>query len=124
MDFVTSAGLIRLTGLRATGNHGVLATERAAGQEFVVDLDLYLPQMATSDQLADTVDYSAVATRVVAIIEGEPVNLIETLAAQIATEVLTDRRIESVTVTVHKPSAPIEANFSDVSVMIMRRNDV
>lgn len=100
----------------------MLEVERHTGQEFVVDLliDLSAP---LSDDIGDTVHYGELASAVVAIIQGEPVNLIETLAARIASAVLADSRIRRVGVTVHKPQAPIPEHFDDVSVTIFRRND-
>ena len=49
---------IALTGLRIRGHHGVLPSERRAGQDFVVDvsLDLDLAPAALSDDVADTVE--------------------------------------------------------------------
>ena len=114
-------GVIQICGLRAEGFHGVLDFERRNGQEFVVDLAIDL-KMPVTDDIAETVHYGQLAGSVVAIISGQPVNLIETLAERIAAEVLTDRRIRSVSVTVHKPQAPIDAQFDDVSVTISRSN--
>ena len=114
-------GTITLTGLRAPGRHGVLPEERSAGQPFVVDLDLET-QMPGSDDLAGAVDYADLAGRVVAVLQGESVNLIETLAQRIAELVLTDRRVRRVEVRVHKPAAPIAVDFADVSVTISRSN--
>lgn len=116
-------GSITLTGLRAVGFHGVLDSERATGQEFVVDLTLAL-EFPSNDELVETVDYSKVAEAVVGIIAGEPVNLIETLAERIADQLLADHRVNSVQVTVHKPNAPMNTEFTDVAVTIMRSNDV
>ncbi len=117
-----TADRIALRGIRATGFHGVLADERAAGQEFVVDLDvvLDLAPAGRSDDLSATVDYGALAAAVAAAVERDPVDLIETLAERIATVALDDERVESVTVTVHKPSAPIAVPFEDVAVTITR----
>lgn len=113
---------ITLTGLRATGYHGVYAEERRDGQEFVVDLTLSLStaDAAGSDDVADTVHYGELAERVVAVVTGEPVNLLERLAQRIADVVLADERVQIVAVTVHKPSAPIPVPFGDVSVTIRR----
>ena len=114
--------IIALTGLRAFGYHGVLSEEKATGQEFVVDLALHVDTAgaARTDDLADTVDYGALAHAVVAVIEGEPVELIETLAQRIADVVLIDSRVSTVNVVLHKPSAPIPFAFSDVCVKIER----
>lgn len=114
--------VIRLSGLRAYGYHGAYDAERAHGQEFVVDvsLDLDLAPAAASDDVVDTVHYGELADRLVAIIRGEPVNLIETLAARLARACLADVRVASATVTVHKPRAPIRHAFADVSVTLRR----
>ena len=115
--------LITLTGVRAWGRHGVLPEERRAGQEFVVDVSLQIADLdraVGSDDLRDTVDYGAVAAAIVAIVEGEPVNLIEALAGRIAEECLAFRPVRSVTVTVHKPHAPIPVTFADVTVELTR----
>ncbi len=118
---------IRLTGLRARGRHGVYEFERAEGQEFVVDvvLELDLAAAAASDDVSDTVHYGELAERLVGIIGGEPVNLIETLATRLADACLAEPRVGGVTVTVHKPQAPIFGAESphavaDVSVTIER----
>ena len=75
---------------------------------------------AATDDLAATVDYGDLAAKVVAIIEGEPVNLIETLAHRIAELCLSEPLVDTVEVTVHKPQAPITVPFDDVSVTIIR----
>lgn len=114
---------ITLTGLRVRGRHGVYDFERVQGQEFVVDvtLEIDLGPAARSDDVRDTVHYGEVAERLVAIVAGEPVNLIETLADRLAAACLVDQRVESVTVTVHKPQAPIPHDFADVAVTLTRK---
>ncbi|MCU1602815.1 MAG: dihydroneopterin aldolase [Frankiales bacterium] len=113
---------IALTGLRVRGFHGVLPSERAEGQDFVVDavLSVDTREAAASDALDDTVDYGALAARLAAVVAGEPVDLIETLAARLADECLSDSRVISVRLTVHKPSAPVGLPFTDVSVTVER----
>jgi dihydroneopterin aldolase len=114
---------IELFGLRAKGFHGVFESERREGQEFVVDLVLHVDTApaALSDDLADTVDYGVIAQAVHDVVTGDPVDLIETLAARIASVVLTHRAVEAVDVAVHKPQAPIEVPFDDVVLRIHRR---
>lgn len=118
--------LIRLTGVRARGFHGVLPHERRDGQDFVVDvvLSLDLSRAGTSDDLRHTVHYGEVAADVVALVEGEPSDLIERLAEQIATVVLARPLVEAVEVTVHKPQAPVGVPFGDVEVVLRRTKDV
>lgn len=114
---------ITLKGLCARGFHGVYDEEREEGQEFRVDVVLGVLSMskaARSDDLRHTVDYGAVAEAVVAIVEGPPVNLIETLVVTIADRCLRFDSVRAVKVTVHKPHAPIAVPFDDVSVTITR----
>jgi dihydroneopterin aldolase len=113
---------ISLTGLRVRGFHGVFEHERRDGQEFVVDavLELSTEKAAASDDLADTVHYGELAERLAAVVAGEPVNLLETLASRLADVCLADTRVEAATVTVHKPQAPIPLAFADVAVTIRR----
>ncbi len=113
---------LSVVGIQARGFHGVFAAERRAGQVFRVDLTLGLDtrSAALSDDLRDTVDYGTLCLRVKQIIEGEPVDLIETLADRIAREALRHQAVEWTEVTVHKPEAPIEATFTDVALTICR----
>lgn len=116
---------ITLTGLRMRGRHGVYDFERSRGQDFVVDvvLELDLAVAAGSDRVEDTVHYGELAERLAAIVAGEPVNLIETLADRLARTCLADPRVGAATVTVHKPQAPIPYQFTDVSVTLTRRRE-
>jgi dihydroneopterin aldolase len=114
---------ITLTGLRVHGWHGVHEFERRDGQEFVVDATVWLDlgAAAATDELSATLDYDALARRAAAIVTGDPCDLIETVAARIAAEILTDQRVEAVEITVHKPHAPLSYAFTDVSVTVSRR---
>jgi dihydroneopterin aldolase len=113
---------ITLSGLRGRGLHGVYPRERMEGQTFVVDavLEVDTRAAAARDELARTVDYGGIAEKLVAAIEGEPVNLIETLASRLAGICLADPAVSAVEITVHKPDAPITVPFEDVSVTIRR----
>jgi dihydroneopterin aldolase len=112
---------IRLLGLRATGHHGVFDFERREGQEFVVDAELDVRRPSLDDDLATTVDYGGIAGVLVANVERDPVDLIETLAGRLAETCLADPLVERATVTVHKPNAPISVPFGDVTVTCTRR---
>lgn len=113
---------IKLTGISAIGHHGVLEQERITGQPFVVDVELAtdIRKAAADDDLRLTVNYAEVAELVNALVTGEPCNLIETLAERIAGAVLAGFAVSAVTVTVHKPEAPIPVPFSDVAVTVFR----
>jgi dihydroneopterin aldolase len=118
----SSTDRIALRGLRARGRHGVLAAEKELGQVFLVDVDLGVDTRAAAaaDDLARTVNYGTLATRVVEVVGGEPFDLLETLAQRIADTCLDDPKVTDVEVTVHKPHAPIPVPFEDVTVTIRR----
>jgi dihydroneopterin aldolase len=114
---------VTLRGLRVRGHHGVFEHERRDGQDFVVDLALGLDTRpaAAGDDLTRTVHYGVLAEQVAAVVAGEPVDLIETLAQRIADTCLGHEVVDEVEVTVHKPDAPITVPFDDVTVTITRR---
>ena len=113
---------ITLTGLRASAFHGVLEHERRTGQVFIIDVTVWLDleAAAAGDDLDLTVHYGELAEEVVAAVETEPVDLIETVAERVANVALEHAPVQRVEVTVHKPSAPIAVPFSDVAVTIVR----
>ena len=113
---------IEVTGITATGFHGVYTEERTQGQKFVVDVKLSLNLEKVKDDLTKTVNYADVATLVVRHIKAEPVNLIETVAESIATDVLKNfPLVEKIKVKIHKPQAPLGIEFDDVVVAIKRK---
>jgi dihydroneopterin aldolase len=113
---------ITLTGLRVRGHHGVFEHEKRDGQDFLVDITVWisLAGAAGSDDLTKTLHYGELAQRAAEIVGGPPRDLIETVAGEIADAVLADSRVQAVEVTVHKPSAPIPLTFADVAVTVHR----
>jgi 7,8-dihydroneopterin aldolase/epimerase/oxygenase len=113
---------IELRGLKVRGRHGVFEHERQNGQDFLVDVTVWidLARAAASDDLADTYDYSALARLAADIVTGPPRNLIESVGGEIADRVMDDERVHAVEVVVHKPQAPIPQQFGDVAVVVRR----
>ena len=114
---------IRVTGIKAFGYHGVLPHEATEGQDFIVDLliTLDLRAVSLSDDLQETINYADLAQIAHDNIVGERVQLIERLAGRIAEEISSAySHITSVSVTVHKPHAPVTVDFEDISVTITR----
>lgn len=114
--------VIQILGLTARGRHGVYASERAQGQSFTVDVTMHVDTRAAAadDDLSLTVDYSQVAEDVIDILSGPSVYLIETLAQRVAEAILAYDEVQIVEVKVHKPQAPMQLTFSDVSMTIRR----
>ncbi len=109
--------VIRITGLTLHGYHGVFDDEKRDGQTFVIDVVVELDgrQASTTDTLDHTVDYSLVTDAVAAVVTGESVDLIETLAYRVAEAVVTFNGVRAVDVTVHKPDAPVGHPVTDIS---------
>jgi len=117
------ADLIEIKGIKSFGYHGVFESENIAGQDFYVDvsLELDLTRPSVSDDVNDTVNYAQITDLVVEEIIGERVALIEKLASRIIDRIKSSYpQIMAVSVTVHKPQAPVNAQVSDISVTIKR----
>ena len=116
---------ILLEGMVFYGNHGVLPAERDLGQRFVVDISLYcdLRPAGLSDDLTKTVDYGEVHRQVRDIVEGEPVDLIETVAERVAAAVLKNHvLVQAIRVRVAKPDVRLENTvLGGSAVEILRR---
>ena len=119
---MTPLDRITLTGLRASAFHGVFEHEKTDGQDFFIDVTVHLDfaAAAANDELEQTVHYGVLADEVVAAVESNPVDLIETVAERVAQVALAHTSVQLVDVTIHKPSAPITVPFADASVSITR----
>ncbi|MDI2030756.1 dihydroneopterin aldolase [Saccharopolyspora sp. TS4A08] len=116
------ADRITLTGLAVRGNHGVFDHEKRDGQDFLVDITVWLDlaDAASTDDLTKTLHYGELAEMAAGIVGGPSRDLIETVAAEIADRVMEDERAYGTEVTLHKPHAPIPLAFADVAVTIRR----
>ena len=117
------ADLISIKGIKGYGFHGVFEFEKRDGQDFFVDLEVEIDLTAASksDKLEDTIDYSTFTKITKEIITGEPVDLIEHLAGNIADTIKTIfPQIITIAVTVHKPDAPVKEDVTDIAVTIRR----
>jgi dihydroneopterin aldolase / 2-amino-4-hydroxy-6-hydroxymethyldihydropteridine diphosphokinase len=108
---------IRLRGLRVRGFHGFFEHERREGQDFLIDATLEVADPAR-DELTLTADYGSLAERLAAVVAGEPVDLIETLAQRLLAVCQSIPGVRRSSVRVHKPQAPIPLAFDDVSVTV------
>ncbi|OKL54185.1 hypothetical protein BSZ39_05550 [Bowdeniella nasicola] len=113
---------ITLTGITAHAHHGVFAEEKHNGQTFIADVTYWLDTRpaARGDDLDETVSYAEVAEAVADALVRGSLDLIETLAENIARRVLAFEQVDKVEVTIHKPQAPIAVTFSDVTLTITR----
>ena len=116
--------LISIKGIKGFGYHGVFDFERRDGQNFFVDIEIVLDLQSASlsDDLRDSIDYGLLTTIAREEIEGEPVNLIERLAGKIADRIkLQFPQTLSISITVHKPAAPVSEDVADIAVTVIRR---
>jgi 7,8-dihydroneopterin aldolase/epimerase/oxygenase len=114
---------IFINGLALHAYHGVMPHEAKVGQSFAIDLelDIDLAEAARTDKVVDTVSYDKVVDCASRAFCGQRFRLIEAAAGQVADAVLAAfPRVRKITVTIHKPHAPIAATFSDVGVTIER----
>jgi dihydroneopterin aldolase len=112
-----------LTGLLIHAHHGVMEHESRVGQRFILDIELALDltDAASSDKLADTVSYAAIAETATRAFTARSHKLVESAAGVVADAILESfARVTEIKVTVHKPHAPIAATFADVGVTLVR----
>ena len=110
--------IIALKGLGALANHGVYDFERDRNQRFSADIVMWVETVGATDDIAATVSYADIADEAMAVLTGTAVDLIETLAETIAARVMGHEGVVGTEVTVHKPDAPIDHPFADVSVTV------
>ena len=113
---------VEITGLEVLARHGVLAREQQRAQVFRVDVTAYtdLAKPGATDDLGDALDYSELALEIREAAASDSHRLIETVAAKVADVVMAHPQVVRAVVTIHKPDAPIDVVFEDVSVTIER----
>lgn len=117
------ADRIFITALAVQAYHGVLHHEAQLGQPFFLDIDMAVNLKAAgkSDDLADTVSYADVASVATKAFTDQRFQLIEAAGEAVASAILNGfPKVLSVTVTVHKPQAPIGALARDIGIAIFR----
>lgn len=114
---------IFIKGLKAQAIVGVHDWERQLPRPLLFDLELGvdIQAAASSDQVRDAVDYSAVAETVVRMSGERQPALLETLAETLARELFRQFPILSLRLVVHKPGAV--ASTQSVGVEIERRRE-
>ncbi len=114
---------IFLTALSAEAIIGIYDWEREVRQRVEIDLEMWmdLTAAAGSDSIDDTLNYKAVAKRVLAFVQESRFRLVEALAGEIARILLAEFPVARVRVTVHKPGAVRHSR--DVGVIIERGRD-
>jgi dihydroneopterin aldolase len=122
MEAPGSRDRINVRGMLFLARHGVTLEERLEPQPFEVDVELHkdLSGASASDELADTIDYSALFSMVGTIVEGQSFRLLESLAGTIADAVLAGTDASAVEVRVRKPRAPLPGPFETVEVSVYR----
>ena len=116
--------IIEIKGLKVFANHGVFESEKENGQEFLVDIKLFcdLCKPKATDELSDTINYAVVCDLAADFLKNTAFDLIEKAAYELSKELLTRyRNVDMVNIKLHKPNAPLEVEFEDVSVNITNR---
>ena len=119
--------VIHLSGLEVFAHHGVFEHEKENGQRFVVDADIEWDgsPAAVSDNLADTLDYQAVAVAIRDAVARDPVDLLEALAQRVLKAIFAFEKVEAVNLTIHKPDVEMTVDIAGVSITFYRkRNEV
>ncbi|GBG56316.1 7,8-dihydroneopterin aldolase [Sporomusaceae bacterium FL31] len=114
---------ILLRNMMFYGFHGVYEYEREQGQRFYLDIELMgdFAKAGQTDNLQDTVDYTAIYSRIKDIVENRRFQLLEALGNHIAEVVLAaNTSLQAVTVRIRKPAVPIPGQLDFVQIEISR----
>ena len=113
---------IRLSNMSFYGYHGVSASERETGRMFEVDceLEVDLADAGHSDRLTDTIDYTKVYEVIKESLEDKAFSLLEGIAGQLASKLLDNFPIYSVTLRVRKLNPPIAGHIKYIEVELTR----
>lgn len=114
---------IHIKGLKLFAYHGVNPEEKENGQNFILDIEATLDceKARLTDDLNDTVSYTKMIKTTRAVFLAEKNDLIERAAERVATALLDEySKLNSVTITLKKPEAPISADFDYVAVEIKK----
>jgi len=114
---------IEIRDLRAVGTHGVLPEERQRAQPLSLDIVAWVDMLAAqhSDDLADTVDYGAMAHLAESVVSQQSYRLLEALAGRLAEALLiSDPRLQAVEVTVRKLRPPLALDVASTGVRVLR----
>jgi dihydroneopterin aldolase len=116
---------VTVSGLKAFAFHGCTPEEKEKGQDFLVDIELEYDaaRAVEEDDLAEAVDYDALATEVYELVTRERYDLIETLASRIAERVMETTPASRLLVRVHKPHAPMHQEVGEVAVEVVLARD-
>lgn len=117
---------ILLNGLLFYGHHGLFPEEKKLGQRFIVDATLCasLKEAGNTDDLTLSIDYGAAYEVIKDIAEGEPKNLIEAVAEEVAAALLHRfPALASCIIKVTKPNPPIQGHYESVAVEIERKRN-
>ncbi len=113
---------IKIYGLSFFAYHGVFEEEKITGQEFIIDCEYEIDTSGCNDELEKTVNYGQCSMDIVEFCTNNRFDLLETLAGNLAKYLLKKYRLmNSLTITVHKPNAPIPLKFADVTLTISRK---
>jgi dihydroneopterin aldolase len=111
---------LSVNGMKFLGYHGVQDFEKEEGNDFVVDVIFQcdLSRAGTSDDLKETLNYTEVQQVTAEIMEGESVDLIETLCYRIGSKLFEKYAdtCEKIEVHVRKLKPPIKATLDHTEV--------
>ena len=117
---------IRLVNMTFYGYHGVSEAEKETGRRYEVDCELAidLAEAGKTDQLTNTIDYTAVFDIIADIVENKSFSLLEGLALNLAEAVLDNFPIIEVTIRVRKLIPPISGHVDFIEVEVTRRQSI
>ncbi|XP_022966474.1 dihydroneopterin aldolase 1-like [Cucurbita maxima] len=123
---ITKGDRLILRGLKFHGYHGVHLREKEMGQAFLVDVDAWLDLRAAgkSDDLNDTVSYTAIYRIAREVLTGPSHDLLESVAEEISSKIMIEyHQITAVRVKIAKPDVVVGGPIDYLGIEIFRSRD-
>lgn len=108
-------------GLKFFAYHGVFEDEKKSGQTFYADFDIFLDTSLCNGDLKNSVHYGNFSLDLIDFCKNNQYELLETLVENLSKYLLLKYPlIKTLSLTVHKPEAPIPTEFDDISITVER----
>ena len=112
--------IIKINEIQLFGYHGLYQEEKENGQNFIISLLIDIDYKDKSDKIENTLDYVDIIDQVKNVFSKKRCNLIETLAVEISENLMTNRKIKSLDISIKKESPPLDAKLNSVEVNLRK----
>ena len=112
--------IIKINEIQLFGYHCLYEEEKENGQNFIISLTIDIDYMDKNDKIENTVDYTKIINEVKDTFNQKRYNLIESLAVKISDNLIKNKKIKSLDISIKKESPPLDAKLNSVEVNLRK----